>query len=157
VRFQILADWLQIPSIRPDAQAEKRKGAPLSDAELRDLHRRLELARAWLDRWAPDEAKFAVRDTAPDVALSERQRRYLIEIKSLVGNVHDADEMQNQLYEYAKKTGLVNEQGKPSRDAFEAIYLAFIGRTSGPKAGMLLTSLEPPFVRRRLDEMGRAA
>jgi lysyl-tRNA synthetase class I len=65
--------------------------------------------------------------------------------------------MQNQLYEYAKKTGLVNDQGKPSRDAFEAIYLAFIGRPNGPKAGILLTSLDEPFVRRRLDEMGRAA
>jgi lysyl-tRNA synthetase class 1 len=157
VRFQILADWLQIPSVKPDAEAEKRKGAPLTEAESRDLHRRLELARAWLDRWAPDEAKFAVRETAPDVVLTEDQRRYLIEIKSLVGNVHDADDMQNQLYEYAKKTGLVNDQGKPSRDAFEAIYLAFIGRPNGPKAGILLTSLDEPFVRRRLDEMGRAA
>jgi lysyl-tRNA synthetase class 1 len=157
VRFQILADWLQIPSVRPDAEAEKRKGARLTDAELHDLHRRLELARVWLDRWAPEEAKFAVLKTAPDVELTDGQRRYLIEIKSLVGNVHDADEMQNQLYEYAKKTGLVNKQGKPSRDAFAAIYLAFIGRPNGPRAGILLTSLEAPFVKHRLDEMGRAA
>ena len=156
VRFQILADWLQIPSVRPDTEAEKRKGEALTDSELRDLHRRLELARVWLDRWAPDEAKFAVRDTAPDVHLTDSQRRYLIEIKSLVGNVHDADEMQNQLYEYAKKIGLVNEKGTPSKDAFAAIYLAFVGRPNGPRAGILLTSLEPPFVRQRLDEMGRA-
>jgi lysyl-tRNA synthetase class 1 len=157
VRFQILADWLQIPSVRPDIVAEKRKGEPLTDSELRDLHRRLELARAWLDRWAPEDAKFAVRETAPDVDLTENQRRYLAQIKSLVGIVHDADEMQNQLYEYAKRTGLVNEKGMPSQDAFAAIYLAFIGRPNGPKAGMLLTSLEAPFVKRRLDEMGRAA
>ncbi len=98
-----------------------------------------------------------MRDTAPDVELTAGQRRYLTEIKSLVGNVHDADEMQNQLYEYAKKAGLVNDKGKPTQDAFAAIYLAFIGRPSGPKAGMLLTSLEAPFVRKRLDEMGRAA
>jgi lysyl-tRNA synthetase, class I len=156
VRFQILADWLQIPSVRPDAEAGKRKGEALTDSELRDLHRRLELARVWLDRWAPYDAKFAVRDTAPDVQLTDSQRRYLIEIKSLVGNVHDADEMQNQLYEYAKKVGLVNEKGTPSKDAFAAIYLAFVGRPNGPKAGILLTSLEPPFVRRRLDEMGRS-
>jgi lysyl-tRNA synthetase class 1 len=157
IRFSVLADWLQIPSIRPDVTAEKRKGAPLTDSELRDLHRRLELARAWLDRWAPEEAKYEVQPTAPHVELTPGQRRYLTEIKSLVGNVHDADEMQNQLYEVAKKTGLVNDQGKPSREAFAAIYLAFIGRPNGPKAGMLLTSLEAPFVRKRLDEMGRAA
>jgi lysyl-tRNA synthetase class I len=63
--------------------------------------------------------------------------------------------MQNQLYETAKKIGLLNEQGKPSREAFFAIYLAFIGRPNGPKAGSLLTSLERDFVRKRLDELGR--
>jgi len=155
VRFQILADWLQIPSVRPDVEAEKRKGARLTAAELRDLHRRLELARVWLDRWAPDEAKFAVLPTAPDVSLSDGQRRYLLAIKDLIGKVHDADEMQNQLYEYAKKTGLVDGNGKPSQQAFAAIYLAFLGRPNGPKAGWLLTSLDPEFVCKRLDEVGR--
>ena len=79
----------------------------------------------------------------------------MLAIKDLIGKVHDPDEMQNQLYETAKKVGLVNADGKPSRDAFSAIYLAFIGRPNGPKAGSLLTSLDPEFVRRRLDEMGR--
>jgi lysyl-tRNA synthetase class 1 len=156
VRFQILADWLQIPSIRPDPEAEKRKGAPLTDSELRDLHRRLELARVWLDRWAPDDAKFTVLERAPQVELSEAQRRYLLEIGSLVGRVQDAEEMQNQLYETAKKVGLAGANGKVSQDAFAAIYRAFLGRPNGPKAGWLLTSLHPDFVRKRLDEMGRA-
>jgi lysyl-tRNA synthetase class 1 len=156
VRFQILADWLQIPSIRPDPEAQKRKGAPLTDSELRDLHRRLELARVWLDRWAPDDAKFTVLERAPQVELSEAQRRYLLEIGSLVGRVQDAEEMQNQLYETAKKVGLAGANGKVSQDAFAAIYRAFLGRPNGPKAGWLLTSLHPDFVRKRLDEMGRA-
>ena len=69
--------------------------------------------------------------------------------------MHDADEMQNQLYEYAKKTGLVDGNGKPSQQAFAAIYLAFLGRPNGPKAGWLLTSLDPEFVCKRLDEVGR--
>jgi lysyl-tRNA synthetase class 1 len=156
IRFQILADWLQMPSVSPERQAERRKGAPLSVFELRDLHRRLELARVWLDRWAPAEAKFTVLQEKPNVLLTDAQRRYLLAIKALIGKVHDPDEMQNQLYETAKKVGLLNAEGKPSRDAFAAIYLAFIGRPNGPKAGSLLTSLDPAFVRRRLDEMGRS-
>ena len=155
VRFQILADWLQIPSISPEREAEKRKGSPLTESELRDLRRRLDLARAWLDRWAPEEAKFAVRETAPEVELTPAQRRYLLAIRSLIGKVHDAEEMQNELYECAKKCGFLTAEGKVSRDAFSAIYLAFIGRPNGPRAGMLLTSLERAFVLRRLDEMGR--
>src|SRR2546425_959402 len=155
VRLQILADWLQIRSISPEREAEKRKGSPLTESELRDLRRRLDLARAWLDRWAPEEAKFAVRETAPEVELTPAQRRYLLAIRSLIGKVHDAEEMQNELYECAKKCGFLTAEGKVSRDAFSAIYLAFIGRPNGPRAGMLLTSLEPAFVLRRLDEMGR--
>ncbi|HEV8467985.1 MAG TPA: lysine--tRNA ligase [Candidatus Limnocylindria bacterium] len=155
VRFQVLADWLQIPSIKPDAEAEKRKGVRLTAPELRDLHRRLELARIWLDRWAPEDAKFTVLPHKPDVQLSDLQRRYLVAIKNLIGSVHDPEEMQNQLYEWAKKVGLVNAEGKPAREAFAAIYLAFIGKPNGPKAGWLLTSLETAFVLRRLDEMGR--
>jgi lysyl-tRNA synthetase class 1 len=156
IRFQILADWLQMPSVSPERQAERRKGAPLSGSELRDLRRRLDLARVWLERWAPEDAKFTVLPEKPNVQLSEEQRRYLLAIKELIGKVHDPDEMQNQLYETAKKIGLLNAEGKPSRDAFAAIYLAFIGRSNGPRAGSMLTSLDPDFVRRRLDEMGRS-
>jgi len=156
IRFQILADWLQIPSIKPEPEAQKRKRAPLTPSELADFRRRLALARVWLDRWAPDDAKFTVLREKPDVVLSDAQRRYLVAIKSLIGRVQDAEEMQDQLYECAKKVGLVGPEGKPSREAFAAIYLAFIGKPNGPKAGWLLTSLDPAFVRRRLDEMGGA-
>jgi lysyl-tRNA synthetase class 1 len=157
VRFSTVANWLQIPSIKPEAEAEKEKGARLTDAELRELHRRLELARAWLERWAPDEAKFQVQEATPRVELTPEQRRYLFAIKALIGTVHDADEMQNQLYEVAKQIGLLDAKGKPSRDAFAAIYLAFIGKPNGPRAGWLLLSIEPDRVRRRLDDLGRAA
>jgi len=37
-----------------------------------------------------------------------------------------------------------------------AIYLAFLGRPSGPKAGWLLTTLDDEFVRRRLDDAVKA-
>ena len=37
-----------------------------------------------------------------------------------------------------EKVGLVNAEGTPSRDAFAAIYLAFIGKRDGPRAGWLL-------------------
>ena len=40
----------------------------------------------------------------------------------------------------------------PPGRAFEAIYRAFLGRTSGPRAGWLLASLDRPFVIARLDE-----
>lgn len=154
VRLSIVADWLQIPSIEPFREAEERKGEPLTPPERSDLERRIALARAWLERWAPDEAKFAVRRELPDVALSDGQRRYLTEVKRLVGRTRDADAMQYELYEAAKRVGLT-AGGKVSREAFASIYLAFLGKPSGPKAAWLLTTLPEDFVRRRLDEAAR--
>ena len=45
----------------------------------------------------------------------------------------------------------------PPGPAFAAIYLAFLGRPNGPRAGWLLASLEPGFVVARLREAGRLA
>jgi len=42
------------------------------------------------------------------------------------------------------------------RDSFAAIYRAFIGRDSGPRAGWLLASLDKEFVVRRLLEAADA-
>ena len=82
VRFTTVAAWLQIPSIKPEAEAEKDKGARLTDAELRGLHTRVELARAWLGRWAPDEARFEVQETTPSVELTPEQRQLRDTVRS---------------------------------------------------------------------------
>ena len=45
---------------------------------------------------------------------------------------------------------------RTNRDSFAAIYLAFLGRDSGPRAGWLLASLDKDFVVRRLLEAADA-
>lgn len=156
VRFSLLVDWLQIPSIDPVVEAKKRKGAPLDDAESRHLDRRLELARIWLERWAPDEAKFGISESLPPLSLTEPQRTYLRAAAQVVGTITDPEAMQTELYETAKRVGLVTPEGKVSRDAFGALYSAFIGKPNGPRAGWLLTALDPEFVRKRLEEAASA-
>jgi lysyl-tRNA synthetase class I len=64
--------------------------------------------------------------------------------------------MQDRLYELAKAAGLQTPDGKVTQAAFAAIYSAFIGKPKGPRAGWLLVSLEPDFVRRRLGEAADA-
>ena len=154
VRFSIVADWLQIPSVDPLRKAEDRKGAELTDAERRDLERRIALAREWLQRWAPEDAKFTVQHVLPDAArsLSPAQRAFLARAADLIGPANDPDALQNSLYAVAREVGLVDSADKVSKDAFASIYLAFLGRPTGPKAGWLLVTLEPDFVRARLRE-----
>ena len=47
---------------------------------------------------------------------------------------------------------LAADRGLPPGRAFAAIYLAFLGRTNGPRAGWLLAGLDSGFVARRLHE-----
>ncbi len=155
VRSSIVADWLQIPSVDPLEKAAERKGAPLTAAERADLERRIALARVWLERWAPDEAKFRVRDDPPEEAgiLSAAQRRFLARVAEEIRDRDDPDDLQQRLYGLAREVGLV-EGEKVSKDAFGAIYLALLGRPTGPKAAWLLTTLDADLVRRRFREVG---
>ncbi|HEV8669967.1 MAG TPA: lysine--tRNA ligase [Candidatus Limnocylindria bacterium] len=155
VRFATVADWVQIPSVDPIKEAERRKDAAFSVGERKDLDERVALARVWLERWAPDEARFGVLAQLPAVALSDAQRSFLEAVKALIGKIEDPEALQQELYETAKRVGLV-ANGKVSQEAFRAVYLAFLGKASGPKAGWLLTTLDKDFVRRRLDEAVKA-
>jgi lysyl-tRNA synthetase class 1 len=91
-----------------------------------------------------------------DTRLTDAQRRYLVAVKDLIGKIRDPEALQHELYETAKRVGIVGPDGKVSRDAFSAIYIAFLGKPSGPKAGWLLTTLKEDFVHRRLDEAAKA-
>ena len=51
---------------------------------------------------------------------------------------------------------VAQEHGVDAKAAFNALYLAFLGRPNGPRAGWLLASLERDFVIRRLTEAGAA-
>ena len=67
--------------------------------------------------------------------------------------------MQHELYEAAKRVGLQTADGKVTKDAFAALYSAFIGKPNGPRAGWLLTALfekDPSFVRKRLEDAAAA-
>ncbi|MBM4434936.1 MAG: lysine--tRNA ligase [Chloroflexi bacterium] len=153
VRFSIVADWLQVPSVDPVRKAEARKGAPLGARELADLERRIALARVWLERWAPEEAKFRVQDDLPEAArsLSPAQRGFLERAAGAVAEGMEPEALQEQLYAAAREAGLV-EGERVSKRAFESIYLAFLGRPTGPKAAWLLTTLPLELVKRRLRE-----
>jgi lysyl-tRNA synthetase, class I len=152
--FGHLALLRQIPGVDIDARMEAEKGSPLTSVELATLRERIAAADAWLATFAPDKARIIVRrDALPEeaAALDPDQRAWLgrlaAEAASEGGSAPTSGDAWQALI-FATAAALELAPGR----AFGALYLAFLGRPNGPRAGWLLASLEPAFVADRLRE-----
>lgn len=137
VRFSTVVNLVQLPSMTHEL--EKPEIAP-----------RVPYAKTWLDRYAPSEMRFSIQPKLPDTArgLSDLQKKYLARSVDLL-ETKDGEELQAKLYQLAQEMKI------SSKDAFAAIYLCLIGKTSGPRAGMLLASLTADFIKKRFLEASR--
>lgn len=146
--FSHLALLIQVPGADVEAHVAAEKGTPLDVPEAAILAERLGAARGWLETYAPASARMEVRrDGVPPEAseLTATQRAFLGHLgEEVPGTDAGGEAWQAAIFAAAAAGGL------PAGDAFRALYLAFLGRTSGPRAGWLLASLEPDFVRTRL-------
>ena len=151
VPFSHLATLIQIPGVDVVARVEAEKGSALTDMERAALDQRAIAARAWLEAYAPESARLTVHhDAVPPAAadLDAEQRRFLATLaeRAEAETPSSGDAWQTLIFDAAKGVEIA-----PKR-AFEAIYRAFLDRTNGPRAGWLLASLDPVFVRERARE-----
>jgi lysyl-tRNA synthetase class 1 len=147
--FRHLTLLVQIPGVDLEARVAAEKGAPLDDAERAILAERAEVARTWLEGFAPERYQVAVQPDLPGEivgALTEVQGLFLADLATGSAAEHPdgGDAWQDLIYRSGQA------RGTSSRDAFAAVYAAFLGRANGPRAGWLLASLDLPFVVERL-------
>jgi lysyl-tRNA synthetase class 1 len=147
--FSHLALLEQIPGVDVHERVVAEKGAPLSEREEAILGERRRAAAAWLSSYAPESARIVVRDELPASASehTDDQRAYLAALAT-AAEPDSGEAWQSLIFATAKERGL------PAGEAFRAVYLAFLGRPNGPRAGWLLASLDPTFVTARLREAG---
>ena len=154
--FGHLALLRQIPGVDVDARITAEKGSPLTSGETATLRARIAAADAWLEAFAPDKARITVRREglpAEAAALEPDQRAWLAalaEAANLAAADRSGADWQALIFSTATSAGL------PAGRAFSALYLAFLGRSNGPRAGWLLASLEPDFVLERLAQAAQA-
>jgi lysyl-tRNA synthetase class 1 len=149
--FGHLAMLIQIPEVDVVERVEAEKGSPLTERERAILDERAVAARGWLETYAPDSARLTIHhDAMPAAAaeLNEDQRAFLASLaeRAEVEQPASGDAWQALIFSVAAARDV------PGRRAFEAIYRAFLDRTNGPRAGWLLASLDPVFVRERARE-----
>lgn len=134
VRFQTLAQWVQMPNMENEIKKE-------------GLEEWAVYAKVWVEKYAPESERFLVQKDVPKEIeqLSEKQKEYLQKLAKEDFSL-DAEEIQTRIYEIAKEVGL------SSKEAFAAIYISFLGKDHGPKAAWLLKSLDHKFVKERLSQ-----
>ncbi|HAF63310.1 TPA: lysine--tRNA ligase [Candidatus Beckwithbacteria bacterium] len=134
-RFRDVVKLLQDPKVDEKEKFAEIKGGKLTPAEERELERRVKYAKIWLSEYAPEEQVFQMTKILPETTatLSAEQKTYLQTIvKVLDKDWQDADQLQQELYQTAKKMKLV------AGDAFGAIYISLLNKSHGPKAAWLI-------------------
>jgi lysyl-tRNA synthetase class 1 len=148
--FAHLALLLQVPGVDVPERVAAEKGAPLTEREAAVLAERIDAARGWLESYAPERARVAVASELPALVsqLGEDQRVYLGALARMAesGVPTSGEAWQALVFAVAADAAM------PAGRAFGALYVAFLGRTNGPRAGWLLASLDPSFVIGRLRE-----
>lgn len=136
IRFSVLAQWVQMPNMQQKIQEQ-------------GLEEWAEYARIWVEKYAPESARFLVQKEMPTTAaaLSDKQKELLQKIGQDLTEKKDAEAFQTEIYEMGKSLGL---NGK---ETFSAIYQSLIGKDHGPKAAWLILSLEKDFVQKRFREV----
>lgn len=113
------------------------------------LNERLSYASNWLKRFAPKESKFEIKKELPEQVkeLSELQKRALSKIEASLSETNTGEEIQQLIYDVSKELEI------PTKDLFTALYIIFLGKSEGPRVGLLLQSLKFEFVKGRLMEI----
>lgn len=148
-RFREVALRMQHPEINLVEWFEQDKGAALTAEEHAVLAERLEYAQKWVSLYAPEEFQLTPREEVPEAAkeLTQEQREFLEEIMRLLETKDwQPEELQQAIFDTAKA-------GVGSKQGFQAIYQAFLGKKSGPKAAWFLLSIPKELRQKRITQL----
>ncbi len=121
------------------------------------LAERIEMARVWLGKYAPDEVRVEVPDALPEMArgLSPEQKGFLHRLAerldAAVAGGPDAPADGDAIQDLIRTLGA--EAGVGGQKAFAAVYAALLGRERGPRAGQFIAILGPGRVAERLRQV----
>ncbi len=151
-RFSQIAFLTQMPHLNIEKEAERLKGGPLTDDDMIELAQRAEYAQYWIQQCAPEKFVFTLQQTMPEAAqgLSHAQKNAL---KVLYNFIETADGMPSGEEIQQKLHSIKEEMEIQPSELFQALYLAFLGKTYGPKVGWFLSVLDKNFVLNRLQEV----
>jgi lysyl-tRNA synthetase class 1 len=150
-RFSQIAFLVQMPHLDLMEACAGLKEDNLTLADRNEVELRARYARQWLELCAPEEYRYVLQeDTVPDAVLefSDAQKAALGVLHDKLSHLaaYDGQSIHTTLHDVKKETGI------EPKAFFGALYISFLGRSSGPKAGWFLSTLNKEFVLKRLQE-----
>jgi len=120
IRFSVLAQWVQMPNMEGEIKKE-------------GLETWAEYARVWVEKFAPENDKFTVQKTVPEVVqnLTAEQKAFLKKIAEELDTAKNAEDFQTGIYDLGKELGL------SGKESFAAIYVSLIGKRSWAKSSVV--------------------
>jgi len=149
-RFSQIAFLVQMPHLDIRTEVEKMKGTRLDEKDISELEERATYAKLWLSKYAPEDFRYEIQETFPESAraLSDIQKKSLTAVLAFIEKrgLPEGEELHTKLHEIRKEVEIL------PKDFFSCLYLLFLGKPNGPKAGWFLSVLPLDFVKQRLSE-----
>jgi hypothetical protein len=150
--FSTLISLLQVPRLNIQEEVVQRSLQPLNEYDQQIINQRITAAQKWLQDYADEEDKLVLYlEQVPEKAhdLNSEQVAYLQKLMENLQNIGnwEAEELQTIIFSTTKELGVQQPM------AFKALYLSFLNKEKGPKAGGLLSYLEKSFVISRLQDI----
>lgn len=121
--------------------------ADLAEEDKEIIRNELAFIDTWLEKRAPDDVKFALREKADASEFNEAQKKYLEQLADKIAKAPmDADGawFHQAIYEFKESSGL------EPKELFTTLYTLLIGKNSGPRLGWFLSILPRKWLINRL-------
>ncbi|NET02766.1 MAG: lysine--tRNA ligase [Sphaerospermopsis sp. SIO1G1] len=147
--YSTLISLLQIPRLNIQDEVVQRTANSLTEYDQFIVNQRINSAQKWLQDYADEEEKLVLYlEQVPEKAntLTPEQINYVQKLAENLENAAnwEAEELQTVIFSTTKELQI------PPANAFKALYLSFLNKERGPKAGGLFSYLEKSFVISRL-------
>ncbi len=144
-RFRDIANLTQLPNVELWAKFGEMKGAQLTGLENEIIKERLTYAFVWLKKYAPDDYRYQISvKSVKEMDLTDAQWSFLNDLASIWRQAEDPEKLQSEIFQLAKNKNL------NPKDAFNALYVAILDKSHGPRAGWLLKKFPKEIVIERL-------
>ncbi len=150
-RFSQIAFLVQMPHMNLEEEAEKIKGEKLTELDKEEISSRSRYASHWLKNYAPEDYKYELQKSVPE-SVGDFNGKQKVALKILLDYIKSQKVLSGQTL-HAKLHEIKEQVQIDPKELFNAIYLSFLGKENGPKAGWFLSVLDKKFLEERLEEV----